>query len=73
MKIVTNNVTNGVRTVVVTRPAKGATSDYYTFDVSKGTSINLIVATGYTNTFAYHKAKGSMQINLATKSMQTCI
>ena len=73
VKIVTNNVTNGVRTVVLTRPAKGATSDYYTFDVSKGTSINLIVATGYTNTFAYHKGKGSMQINLATKSMQTCV
>ena len=73
VKVLSNTVSNGLRTVTLSRSAKGATSDYYSFDVSKTTSINLIVAVGYSETYAYHKAKATSQIVLSGTSSHVCV
>ena len=71
--VLSNTVSNGLRTVTLTRSAKGLTSDYYSFDVSKTTSIDLIVAVGYSETYAYHKAKATSQIVLSGSSSHVCV
>jgi hypothetical protein len=61
--VVSSSVTNGKRTVVLTRPLKGATKDHYTF-VLTTLSVGFINAVGSTPSFGYHK-----QSSAATLSM----
>lgn len=56
VKVVSNSVSGGVRTVTVTRPLVGATSNHYTFDLVSQATIPFIAAIGNTQVFAYHKA-----------------
>ena len=51
--VVSNTVTDGVRTVVVTRPLQGATAAYYTFDRTQ-LSLNFISAIGMAASFGPH-------------------
>lgn len=56
--VVSNVVKSGVRTVVVSRPLKGAGSDYYSFNMTApDTTIPIINAVGSTSAFSYHKEK----------------
>jgi len=57
VKVLSSTVAAGVRTVVLTRPLKGASADYYTFPspASNDTSIKFINAVGTGPSYAYHK------------------
>eukprot|EP00038_Savillea_parva_P006493 m.164130 g.164130 ORF g.164130 m.164130 type:complete len:753 (-) comp12385_c0_seq1:70-2328(-) len=61
--VVSNTVTNNMRTVVLTRPLKGKTSDYYSFDTT-ALSLDLINAVGTGMQFAYHKASTAVTMSL---------
>ena len=71
--VVSTSVSAGVRTVVLSRPFKGATADHYTFDVANP-SINFINAVGKAGAFAYHANKASAKLLLATTGdAATCV
>lgn len=58
VKVESNTVSAGVRTVVVTRPLKGASADYYTFNTTTtNPSLPFITAVGSSAKLSYHKAK----------------
>ena len=58
VKVVSSTVSNGRRTVVLSRPLKGATADYYTFaTTAKDATVQFISAVGSGAKFAYHKNK----------------
>jgi hypothetical protein len=64
-----------VRTVVVTRPYKGATGDHYTFSPSTTATINYIAAVGAagTQSFSYHRAHAQSVLTLTTPGSPTCV
>jgi hypothetical protein len=51
-----NSVSDGRRTVVLTRPMIGASEKHYTFSPVSQSTVNFITAIGNTQMFAYHKA-----------------
>ncbi|CAJ1420413.1 unnamed protein product [Effrenium voratum] len=53
--VLESKVMAGVRSVVLTRSLKGASSDYYTFDPLKEETVNFINAVGSGPTLSYHK------------------
>jgi hypothetical protein len=58
VKVMSSEVVSGIRTVVVSRALKGATSDYYTFNTTAtDPTIPFIAAVGTGVTLAYHKNK----------------
>lgn len=63
VKVISNTVVNGVRTVVVSRPLVGMTPEHYTFEPSV-LAVDFINAIGSTSTFGYHKVSGVSTINL---------
>ena len=80
----TVDASNGLRTVVLSRPmdlgksSSGdySSSDYFTFDVSDEASVNLITALGSSPVFAYHKAHGNAELSLIAEddaSSATCV
>lgn len=73
VNVVSNTVTSGLRTVVLTRSMAGASSDYYTFDVATGTNINFINAYGSTPDFSYHKERTATSLSLLAVDAPTCI
>ena len=54
VQVVSNQVENGIRTVVLTRSFKGQTADHYTFDPSTTSTIPILTASGKASTYAYH-------------------
>ena len=71
--VVSNAVTNGQRTVVMTRPSMGLTGDYYTFAPLATSTIPLITAIGNTQVFAYHKAHMPTTLALVDQTGHTCV
>lgn len=70
--VVSNTVTNGFRTLVMTRPFRGKTAKHYSF--SPGTpTMNLITAVGQSQKFAYHKSHAPALISLTGAGSSTCI
>jgi len=63
MTVVSNSVSNNVRTVVLTRVLKGKTSDYYTFDTTN-LNLQLINAVGSGPDFAFHKISTATSMDL---------
>lgn len=61
--VVSNTVVGGVRTVVLTRPRKGMTSQHYSFSTTT-LGISFINAVGSSATLSYHKAKTASSIAL---------
>ena len=63
------------RTVVLTRDLAGKTSDHYSFDLAKDTTLKFISAVGAGQTFAYHKnrALGVLTLADASSKQPTCI
>lgn len=55
-------VVAGQRTVVVSRPTKGKSADYYSFTTAG--QLNFLNAVGNTSTFSYHKLKSPSSITL---------
>lgn len=71
--VVSNTVVNGVRTVVMTRPMRGKTADYFTFDATKDQTLRLITAVGESQVFAHHRAHGPAEITLTSVNTATCV
>jgi len=63
VKVLSNTVVNGVRTVILQRTLVGMTPDHYSFSPSIAT-INFINALGDTVEFAQHKFRGAAVIEL---------
>lgn len=61
--VVSNIVVNGSRTVTMTRPMKGVSPDYYTFD-TQAQMLPFINAVGAAATLSYHKNKLPSKIAL---------
>ena len=72
VKVTSNTVANGLRTVVMTRPLKGLTSDHFTFSLTEP-SIKYINAIGRGATFAYHKSRAASVVSLTAVDAHTCI
>lgn len=72
VKVVSNTVANGLRTVVLTRALKGLTTDHFTFDVT-APSVKYINAIGRGSTFAYHKSRAASTVSLTAVDAHTCI
>lgn len=72
VSLLSNTVSAGVRTVVMTRGLVGLTKDHYTFDTVVNT-IPLITAVGKSQNFAYHTAHGNTMISLASVGKPTCV
>eukprot|EP00756_Hemistasia_phaeocysticola_P032008 Hpha_TRINITY_DN16387_c2_g1::TRINITY_DN16387_c2_g1_i3::g.62124::m.62124 len=65
VKVLSHSVAAGVRTVVLTRPLKGSSADYYTFNpASADTTIPFINAVGSGPAFAYHKDRAPSALTL---------
>ena len=56
VRVTSNTVVDGERTVVMTREFKGKTSDHFTFDVASS-EISVISASGTGPSYAYHGPK----------------
>ena len=73
LTMLSNTVTDGVRTLVLTRPFRGASPKHFTFDIGKLARLDCISAVGYDQTFAYHKAHHAATLSmLAPAGMPTC-
>ncbi|KAK3246828.1 hypothetical protein CYMTET_43649 [Cymbomonas tetramitiformis] len=73
LTLVSSTVHDGIRTVVVTRPLLGVSTDYYTFDTVEHATINVIAAVGAGPAFAYHKARSALVLSLASVNAPTCV
>jgi len=76
IKVLSQTVNTGIRTVKIQRSLIGANWDYYSFKPYAQGSINLITAIGQSQEFAYHKAHSSTIISLYDDSgnnNSTCI
>ena len=73
VSIISSSVTNGIRTVKLTRGLKGITPQHHTFD-ARQLQINLISAVGSTSTLSYHKTKTVGVITLwPTNDQNVCL
>ena len=61
--VVSSTVTDGKRTVVLTRPLKGATKDHYSFELTS-LSLDFINAIGSGADFAYHKSSSTATLQM---------
>jgi hypothetical protein len=73
VKVLSNTVTDGLRTVVMSRPMKGAGAEYYSFDYTGPSTVPFINAVGSTPTFSYHKAKSPASITLLPVDASACV
>jgi len=64
VKVVSNTVAGALRTVVLTRPMKGATSKHYIFDCASA-SLPFINAVGKASAFAYHAKRDVSAVGAA--------
>jgi len=71
--VISNEVTNGVRTVVVTRPFKGLTPKHFTFRPETVSTLNFITAVGSSPAFAYHKAHDAGMVTFTAVGDPTCL
>eukprot|EP00040_Diaphanoeca_grandis_P032470 m.196795 g.196795 ORF g.196795 m.196795 type:complete len:870 (+) comp32636_c0_seq1:40-2649(+) len=72
LTVVSNTVSQGVRTVVMTRAVEGATSDHYTFPKVAG-DINMITAVGSTPALAYHAKRTGAKMTLIPTNVTSCV
>jgi len=74
IKVTSNTVVNGVRTVVMTREFKGKTSDHFTFE-STSSEISIITASGTGPNYAYHgpKQRTGGKLQLSGVDVPTCV
>ena len=73
LTIVSNDVSNNVRTVVATRGFVGKTKLHYTFDPVNHASINFITAIGSSDVFAYHMMHAPATITVTSTTAASCL
>jgi len=74
VRVTSNTVVDGKRTVVMTREFKGKTSDHFTFD-STSSEISIITASGTGPNYSYHgpKQRTGGKLQLSGVDVPTCI
>jgi hypothetical protein len=73
LQVLSNTVSSdGIRTVVISRPLKGASPEYYTFNPAVS-GVPYIAAVGASTDFAYHKARGGSTVFLVEVGAPMCI
>jgi len=72
VNIVSNTVVDNVRTVVMSRPVKGASKNHYSFQEIPG-DLPLISAVGNSVQLSYHKSKTGSTITLLPTRDQACV
>jgi len=70
--VVSSTVSNGMRSVVLSRAFEGITQDHFTFGPTK-TSIPFINAIGRTPNFAHHQSKGSGTLTFIALNEASCV
>jgi len=70
--VVSSTVADGVRTVVLSRPIRGATAQHFTLPTSPG-ELSLITALGNTPDLAFHKIATSATIVLLPATSPACV
>jgi hypothetical protein len=73
VKVVSSTVTDGRRTVILTRALKGAGPRYFTFSPDGPSRVNFINAVGSGPTFAFHKSKSPSSITLLPVAAPACV
>jgi len=68
-----NSVVSGVRTVVLTRPFKGLTDKHYSFRPDNVNTLNIISASGSSQTFAYHRLHDPAVISFTSPGVPVCV
>ena len=63
LQLLSNVVEDGTRTVVLSRPLKGASTDHYTFS-STALTLDLVAAVGSSSVFGYHKSRTAATLQL---------
>ena len=71
--VTSNTVNNGVRTLVMTRPMKGATANHFTFAPADQSTLPFISAIGSGPVFTRHKFKGVSSLSLTALDGVTCV
>ncbi|KAK3083427.1 hypothetical protein FSP39_022315 [Pinctada imbricata] len=71
--LVSNTVTDGVRTAVMTRPLKGLTKKHFSFDGKSISQLKFISAVGSSQVFAYHKAHSAGVMSLLIPKEPNCL
>lgn len=69
--VASNSVASNIRTVVMTRPLKGVTSDHFNFDSQD--TIPLIAAVGESQVYAYHRSHATAEVSLSTLGAAECV
>ena len=72
VKVVTNTVANGVRTVVMTRPLVGLTAKHATFTATAD-GVPIIAAVGSSPTLSFHKARTADDLMLVRVGAPMCV
>jgi len=74
VRVTSNTVVDGERTLVMTREFKGKTSDHFTFD-STSSEISVITASGTGPNYAYHgpKQRTGGKLQLSGVDVPTCV
>ena len=70
--VTSNQVVNGVRTIVLYRPVDALTKDHYAIPTNPG-KINLITAIGNSVKLAYHKARTGASLTLLPSEVSSCL
>eukprot|EP00658_Telonema_sp_P-2_P011110 TRINITY_DN14225_c0_g1_i3.p1 TRINITY_DN14225_c0_g1~~TRINITY_DN14225_c0_g1_i3.p1 ORF type:complete len:942 (-),score=213.51 TRINITY_DN14225_c0_g1_i3:82-2907(-) len=73
LTLVSNTVSNNLRTVVITRPLKGLTAKHYSFHPSQVGTLNFISAVGSSQAFAYHKNHAAGVVSFTATEVPSCV
>lgn len=72
--VLSDTVVDNVRTVVLSRPLQGALERYYyTFDTNKQTTIPMISAVGFSQTFQHHRRHHISVLPLLDLEQSNCV
>jgi len=74
VRVTSNSVKDGVRSIILTRPFRGATGDHYSFSVETP-NIPVLAASGSSPTFSYHgpKTRTGGTLSLAGVEAPSCL
>ena len=72
IKVISNSVHDGVRTVVISRPLQGKNDDYFSFDATSS-DIPIIAAVGSTAAFGFHKDKAPAKLTMLPIDGTACV
>ena len=72
VNILSNTVTNNIRSIVLERHLNGLNSNYYSFSIQES-NIPILNAVGYGANFSYHHYRSGSEIRLISRDNVTCI